>query len=180
MRPATKRIHVTGGPGAGKTTLARLIATRLDAPTIDLDGILLGAHDDVAGLIAHGHLERLSMEESWVSDGVYIGWTSPLFERADRIVLIDTPAPTALYRIAARHVRAEFRRDNRFPGWRRFFGFLAWSARYYRDANVDALDAIGVPETRSRAHRELERYRDRLDVCRGRRDIERLLRSLIA
>ena len=174
--PALRRVHVTGGPGSGKTTLTRRIAQILDAPLCDLDVLLIEVGDDIARLVADGRAADISRQEAWVSEGVYFGWTQPLLDRADLIVCLDTPWLVALCRIISRHVKAEVSRDNRFPGWRRFLRFLRWSYRYYHDGNPDTLDALGVPGTRSRRTRELERYREKLVMCRTQSDVDRLVR----
>ena len=156
------------------------------APLYELDTLLLEAGDDVAPLVSGGQatcdqLRRIAERtrqmadaDAWISDGVYFGWTRPLLDRADVIVCLDTPWQTAMLRIVSRHIKAEASRNNQFPGWRRLFRFLRWSHRYYRDANADRLDELGVPETRSRRMHELEAYRDKLVTCRTTSDAVRV------
>jgi adenylate kinase family enzyme len=162
-----KRVYVTGGPGSGKTTLARRIAQIQGAPLYELDALLLEAANDVARLVVERRVAQMAAAEVWVSDGVYFGWTKPLLDRADLILCLDTPWHVAMFRIVSRHMKAEMSRDNRFPGWRLLWRFLRWSFRYYHDRNPDRLDALGVPGTRSRRMQELAAYRDKLVTCRS-------------
>ena len=175
-----KRVHVTGGPGSGKTTLARGVARVLDAPLYELDAILLEAGDNIAQVTLGQRPPHLAAQEAWVSDGVYFGWAAPFLESAHLIVCLDTPWRVAGYRILMRHIRAELSRNNPFPGWGRLSRFLRWSYRYYHEGNPDSLDALGVPETRSVRMRALEQYRDKLVTCYTTSDTARLLRDLRA
>src|SRR5215213_7402642 len=137
-----RRIHITGGPGSGKSTLAAGLAMVLGGPYIDLDGRMLEIkpldvvidqqHEYDAFIAARdADLEAATRAESWVSDGSFVGVSKVAFERADLVVWMDAPARVALYRIVARHVKAELRRNNRFPGWQRLYLFWRWSARFY-------------------------------------------------
>jgi hypothetical protein len=63
-------------------------------------------------------------------------------EQADALVWLDPPWPAAIWRIVLRHVKAEMKRNNRYPGWRRLARFVRSSVRYYtRDAG-DARNGI--------------------------------------
>jgi adenylate kinase family enzyme len=183
MRPAEPpppaRVHITGGPGAGKTTVAARIGAAIDAPVFDLDGMALGLESqmpvDQAFLALPAHVAGILELPRWVSEGAYLGWAEPLLEAADLVVWIDTPARTALYRVLARHLKAELRGDNRFPGWRRLRDFWRWCLRYYRGTNPPGLNRYGTPNTRAEAASRLRAYEHKLVRCASDYDIDALI-----
>ena len=137
MASELRRIHITGGPSSGKTWLATQLSGQRGVPCFDQDGTALALFDRLglpatssspppeveAGLIEAAR--EFAAGDAWVSDATSITWAAPLFERAEAVVWLDTPRSVALRRVFIRHVRAELRRDNRFPGWRRMY--QAWS-----------------------------------------------------
>ena len=182
-RPVTsfggsQRIHITGGPGSGKTRLARRLAQTRQVTLHDLDGLLLAAGDRIDKLKAEGTASSLAASAAWISDGVYVGWAEPFLERADVVLWLDVPWRVASYRLIARHFRLEFTRQNRFPGWRRFYVFWRWAGRYYADRNQPTVDRFGVPNTRSVLASQLVPYRDKLIVCRTSAEIEVVARLM--
>jgi len=173
-----RRIHVTGGPGCGKSTFARRLGESLGYPVYHLDEMALDQEAkmparDAFSAVA-GDLPRLIDEPRWISEGSYLGWAAPLPAAADLVVWLNVPARVALYRIMARHLKAEVARNNRFPGWRRLAHFWLWSYRYFAERNARVLGFFGVPETRSHAAELLRPYRDKLVVYRDKQAIERL------
>jgi adenylate kinase family enzyme len=184
-----RRIHFTGGPGSGKSWLATRLATALGAPYIDLDGLGLTAlrsmtddgQTDFESLIEvrKADLDNASIGETWVSDGAFIAGADGLLERAGLIVWMDLPWRIASYRIVSRHVKAELRRNNRFPGWKRLYLFWRWSARFYADRNPHGLNVWGTPSTRAFTREVLGRYEAKLVVVRTKRDVEELLKRFL-
>ena len=120
---SAQRVHIIGGPGSGKSTLARRLGDALDLPVYALD---LLAYEGI-------HFEERPVEESarraeeiatlprWVTEGIHVGWTSPLFERADVIVWIDAVGwSRAATRITARTVRSALQEIRMRRGRERF------------------------------------------------------------
>jgi len=184
-----RRIHFTGGPGSGKTYLAHRLATTLGVNYIDLDGrmlqikpldVIIDTQDEYDAFIAarDDDLDKATQASAWVSDGSFIGVSKVAFERADLVVWMDAPRRTALYRIVARHVKAELRRNNRFPGWKRLYLFWRWSARFYADRNPHGLNIWGTPNTRAFTREVLAQYESKLVVVRTRREVKELLKRL--
>lgn len=187
MSGKPSRIHVTGGPGSGKSRLAGRLAAGRKMPVHDLDGrmledgIALGAdlrspNAGVEALAAAGAIKARAEMPAWVSDGVYLTWSRPFIEAADVIVWMDPPWRVASYRILSRHVRLELARKNRFPGWRRLYDFWRWAGRWYGDRNEHTVNAYGAPNTRSVLETGLAEYRDKLVVCRSNADVEAFVR----
>lgn len=175
-----QRIHITGGPGSGKTRLGHRLAVAWSVPLHDLDGLLLAAENRVDRLSADGTASKLANLPAWVSDGVYVAWAQPFLERADVVLWLDIPWRFASYRMIARHARLELTRRNRFPGWRRFYSFWRWAARYYASRNEPTIDRLGVPNTRSTAMTALMPYHDKLIVCRTSSEVEYVFARLTA
>jgi adenylate kinase family enzyme len=190
MASEVRRIHITGGPGSGKTWLAKHLSARLAVPHFDQDGEALatlarhGASPlepppiavlDELGAIA----AKFAGGDAWISEASSLTWTTPLLTRADLVVWLDTPAHIALRRVFMRHVRAELRRDNRFPGWRRMYRFWRWSRRFYADRNPHGANPYGTPMTRSTLALMIEAYSEKLVVCRGGKELRELERRLL-
>jgi adenylate kinase family enzyme len=93
---SARRVYITGGPGGGKTTLARLLSQALEIEVFELDDIFLRNSWDLDAVV--NHVSALAEAESWIADGAYMAWTGPLFERADVVVHTDVPWRVASYR----------------------------------------------------------------------------------
>lgn len=170
-----RRIHFTGGPASGKTTAARRVSAGLGLPLFELDQVLGDADSDVERIRSENRVSGLAAQPAWVSEGVYFDWAQPLLERAEIVVWLDVSWRVASYRIIVRHLKAELRRSNQYPGWRQLKRFWTWSYRYYHDSPPHTLNEYGAPLTRSRALEELKQYGAKLVVCRTMREVSRLL-----
>lgn len=111
------RIHVIGGGGSGKTTLARRVAAALGLPIFELD-------------TPDADLTDLVQQPQWVSEGIYLYGIQSVLDRADLIVWLDLPRRVAIWRIFTRHIRLSARGVNPHPGFRRMLDF-AWGQREY-------------------------------------------------
>ena len=104
---AAARIHIVGGPGSGKTALSIRLARERGVEPLRLDDIAFDPSSGVAAPLA----QRLSgvdsslAEPSWVTEGIYLGWTDRLLAEADVIIWLDLPIWVAFTRKAPHHLR---------------------------------------------------------------------------
>ena len=143
---SAERVHIIGGPGSGKSTLARRIGEALDLPVYALD---LLAYEGI-------DFEERPLEDSvqrareiatlprWITEGIHVGWTDPLLERADVIVWIDSVGwsraaarittrtfRTALREISVRRGRERFLRMSDYARNLRQLGYVLVASREY-------------------------------------------------
>lgn len=174
------RIHITGGPGAGKSRLAQRLSRRLDLEYHDLDAIALRLQADMPKPVDFDELmrrrlplsEQLAAEEAWISDGSNLEASRPFHERAEAIIYLAVPWRVAAYRIPVRHVKRSLAGNNRFPGLLRLLEFWRWSGRYYANRNPHGVNGFGTPETIAFHEEALRAYRDKLVVCRTKAEVE--------
>lgn len=171
------KIYIGGGPGAGKTTLSRRLAAKLDVPFYELDRLLNRGIDggEPFEAAAAKVLAEITANDTWIAEGSYLGWLEPLLIEADLIVFLDVPWRIASYRIVSRHVKLTAARNNPYPGWRGLYQFWSWSRRYYKSSNTPRLNSWAVPDNRATVVELLDAYKSKMVTCRTNKDIEQFL-----
>ena len=131
------KIHIVGGPGSGKSFLAKKLSRELGIPHYDLDDI------QWANEIGYGKkrdtgerdalLEQILQRDDWIMEGVYYAWCGRCFEDADRIYLLTVPRPVYRYRIIRRFLRRKLGLE---PGKKETLkslsALLQWADKYQR------------------------------------------------
>jgi predicted kinase len=174
-----RRIHIIGGPGSGKTTLAGALGAALDLPVIHLDDVARvgggtgrirtpAERDPLVAAILAG--------DAWIAEGVHLGWTEPLLASAELIIWLEAATGSvAAGRIAERFwadAWAELRRRS----WRQRIAAIPGHARHARDlvgamiaarryARTDApasVDPSGTLDSRAATQAALAAHTDRV------------------
>lgn len=137
------RIYVVGGPGCGKTHLALVLSRRLGLPLLQLDGLWSRLFErDASGQVAAAarrFRDDLVAEyvgrEDWVIEGAEPPFVDEFAQVSDLIVWCDLPFVVAAERMIRRHLLAEVRGHNRYPGYRRLYRFLRSVHRRYVESD---------------------------------------------
>ena len=161
---------MVGGPGAGKSFFAKRIAAASGVELHHLDELAFeGADytprpDEVTSVEARAIAEQ----PRWVTEGIFVGWVEPLFERADVIVWLDDGGwGRSARRIASRWARQALREAMSRHGAERFlrFGDYARNARHLVRVLVTSREywsGNGTPQrytvTRNQVQAALERH----------------------
>ena len=132
------KIHIIGGPGCGKSFLAKKLSEKLKIPTYDLDDIFWCNDKNTFGVeakpkVRDNNLKSILDKNDWIIEGVYGGWTKPSFKKAELIIILRPKTIIRQWRIIKRFLKRKlaFIPSKKKETWKSFFGLLKWSKKYY-------------------------------------------------
>ena len=170
-----QRIHIIGGAGSGKTTLACKIGTHFGIPFYDLDEV---GYEGGFGVkrsrdVRLADLKRITAQPEWITEGGSVLWTEELLKKADTIVWLDLPWRIRRWRIITRHIKADLVRNNRHAGYLNLYRFYRISREYDRDPTIfvpKLPDGDGY-ENRATVEHYLKSYTVKVVHCRTVADV---------
>ncbi|MBS3167913.1 AAA family ATPase [Candidatus Woesearchaeota archaeon] len=100
-----KRIHIMGCAASGKTTLAKLLSTKLKCKLIHLDDIFWKRkYDKKRDLKECKKLMKEKIKnKKWIVEGIYTNWVEDSLKKADLIIFLDVHLGVVSYRILKRY-----------------------------------------------------------------------------
>ena len=175
------RVHIVGGPGTGKTHLATLLGQERGIDPWKLDDIAFDSNSGVATPLAKRlrDVDVIVATPSWVTEGVYLGWTDKLFAHADVIIWLDLPMRVALARKLPHHLRRTLTGGYPHAGMRNQLHHTRFMWRYYR-SRAAADPAAGDDDTtttRAATAQALTPFSDKVVLCRQSADVNALTRA---
>ncbi|MET8697152.1 adenylate kinase [Streptomyces bauhiniae] len=112
-----KRILVVGVTGAGKSTLARALGSRLDLPCHEMDALYFTGPRWATNARLTEDVSTLTAGPGWVMDSLgYPEVRDLLWDRADTVVWLDYPRRVIMPRVLRRSLRRTVTREVLFGG----------------------------------------------------------------
>lgn len=164
------KINILGGPGSGKTYIAKKLSQKLNLPWYKLDDIFW---DDDS--VYHGSqnppakrerkLKEILLKENWIIEGVYYSWLEESFEKADYIFVLKTNVYFRKWRIIKRFILRKLKLipSQRRETMRTLLDLLKWNYRY-DDHNL--LEAVKM----------LKKHNDKVIILSKNQDIFKVFR----
>ena len=184
------RVHIVGGPGSGKSTVARHVSASSGLPVYSLDLIAYEGPEFKERSLAFrsAKAREIAAMPRWITEGIFIGWTQPLLEEAELIIWLDYVSwRNAAARIAIRtfrgalqemKVRRGAERFLRVGDYRRNFRQLISVLTTSREYWGRGTGADRYPATREQLDRTLHRFAAKVIHVTEKRDAKTLVELL--
>jgi len=168
-----KKIHIIGGPGSGKSYMAKLISNQINIKNYNLDDLFWDNSSDTFGIksdtkIRDINLQNILSNYSWIIEGVYYGWISSSFAKSDIIIVLKTNVYTRDWRIIKRFIERKIKLIpcNKKETFKGLVELIKWSHNY---------DKRNMAE----AERMINKYSDKKVVINNSREMNAFLKQLI-
>lgn len=168
------RIYITGGPGGGKTTLARRFSSYLGYPCYEMDliGWENGAGAERPIEVCLREVHEIAVLDNWMAEGGLHLWTEELLQCAEQIVWLDLSWSIARWRIVTRHLRASLAGTNKHRGLLKLYRFMHYAKEFYTSTQPNEGTRLAVAK-------KLQPYRQKLVHCRYPADVEAFFSRMI-
>lgn len=134
-----RKIHIIGGPGSGKSTIATKIAATYNLPAFDLDDLFWDRSATRYGVKASDAereqaLTQMLASAAWIIAGVYYRWLPRSFAAADRIIVLTPSVWRRDWRILKRFVTRKLSHStSKKETLAALWGLLTWNHGYDTD-----------------------------------------------
>ena len=157
------KIYIIGSVASGKTTMAKELSQLLNIPWHELDNVF---HMRLPGGDARKTPEERAIEfrkiinsEKWIIEGVIRECFNEGFEKADAIILLNTPPFKRKFRIAKRWIcqRLKLEKSNYSPTFKMLKRMYKWSS--------------GFEKSREKTMKILEPYTDKVNILSDNKNV---------
>ena len=140
------KIRIVGGPGSGKTYLAKRISKKLKIPRYDLDDIFWD-NSSVYGKQRNKEereeiFQKILKEDNWIIEGVYYAWCEESFSKADKILLLKVPRRKYKFRLIKRFIKRKLGYEKgKNETMKSLFALMKWADKYQKE-NLPEIELI--------------------------------------
>jgi adenylate kinase family enzyme len=170
MRIVMQKIHIIGSVGSGKTTLARMLSTRLNIPFYELDNVVWKrcTSGDIRRSAdeRNEYLNSIIHTDAWIIEGVHYEWVAQSFQNADLIIFLDTDYSKRTYRIIKRFIlqKIGLEKANYQPSFMMFRKMFKWNAYFENESKPEIVKI-------------LSQYHDKLLILMDNKEIDKILQK---
>jgi adenylate kinase family enzyme len=166
----TLKIHIIGGPGSGKTYIAKQLTKKLATQMYELDQLFWDSESLYQGSQTSPEerekmLNEILEKEKWIIEGMYFRWVEESFRRADYILVLKTNLLVRRWRIVKRFVmrKAKLIPSQRRETMRTLLDTLEWTSKY---DDHDLVEAVKM----------LKKHNDKVIILTRNKDIHKIFK----
>jgi len=113
------KIYIFGGPGSGKTTLAKKFSEELNIPLFELDKLLWKAVDNKSKKIKEEKrleiIKKFINKDDWITEGVYRqSWLDLVLKKANIVAILIVPKHIRNWRTTWRTIKRMLKIEKSF------------------------------------------------------------------
>ena len=141
------KIYIFGSVGSGKTTLAKEVSKLYNIPHFEVDCIVWESKNNIRTKRSVAEqidfIEKIDMNSKWIIEGTYRDSCCRIIEKADKVILLNTPQHIRIYRILLRYIKQKLgiEKSHYKSDLKMLFFMFKWTFGFERTKN-EILDKI--------------------------------------